>query len=1808
MIAYGRRVIFWGVFAALLIVFVGSAYTADVPSGAVGVFPNKEPTGETDLGSHGHGTVDNNNSNLTMDFGFYLPTPTPTPVAGPKPGPVTDADLDDNRETETDGSRLGLTKSVNRGSVTPGQVVEYTVTVTNSEALPVRNVTLQDRLPDGFSYSPGSASIDGSSVADPSVSGRLLNFSIDMIPARSFVTIRYSAVASSDIAAGSYDNVAFLDNGEEASATVHVEAGRRSGSEHFGKFREGVDIYPPCVIIPAEIEEPWFITDIAMYAASELHETSHPFIQWSEENGLALDQHLFSPTGVREFGVEMLEFSVNNVNTVLTNSGIGLHFKYAPFLVAGAKAKGISPETYLQERLREYARRSNLKVVPQNIYPIFVEYAEGDPRYMQSVNINDWETLLWDRQRFNTHLIPSAYGQALLRQVLLLGDFLASQHDKSGRPHSDGAFLGIDDARGFVGILTAESVVNKLWFMANTLLQSGDDSVIPYFPYQTVVTPNSLEKGHPEPQVVDARTRLFDQLSLLWALSELMLLTGDESPESYRQAFSQELLAPDVNFRTIEQSFPVSVDRLSADSVHALTGKLAEIVFETIVTLHYDDEAEVLVDSVLPGGQRGTHENGEETAQAKVVTTYLGLMITAMEHYYEATSRYPERRRDILDMVRVAADYLLEHLADRKNGGFWSEQVLEPENSDQGEPRKSGKRQKSLSSQMAAIRGLLSAYALTQDARYRSLAYDTYTYLEKTFWKADFGIYKDRATRGLYTYTPMDIGLVTGALRELIYQADDARQILDMTRRMKTFVKQIAKYAGLQLSEVITESTQAFLRPVGEANSIRTAVSLDSPFGLAPVLGSEVTLNHDAILALLAGLPTDACEQTRSSFRSAYYYTDIGMYAASEFGLARSALQGDRTTAISGTPERNRNPELLHLTATERIAQKASDFSDYNLVHIHTKSALGIGLKYGPLVQREAVAKGISPEVHLEEVMQEYATLTGLDRFPSHLLPIFLEFEGGIPEIEYGGESERWLDENMDTSLLPSAFGQSLRRQVLWLKSVLADRHDERNRVAADGAYLGRNAEEGFLGLLVAQEIANKIVFLRETLLTPLDSESVTTPSGLYIPHRIEADFDGDEPIEYVVEDTASSLFDQVSLLWGMSELYALLTAEQDKPYAGIFGTDKLIDLDLAERTKELITIVLENLKALHWNPAYQTFYDWHSFSEVQDEPVQSQRISTHLAAMAMIALESVLQHVSDAPALQHNAQTLLLGQTLFFQKHLFRESDGAVYNGARLGATVEPFGGLKTLLAHASAIRSFLIAYRMTGEPFYLQRARHVFEALDRSFWDSQLNIYKSSYNQYHYTPLSVGMTVGAFREFLALDSTEFLARMNEHFSSFFKQVVERIGLQLSEQQHFMELVGEPETLAPVFAASLMVQPAGSDVAGNIPQPGSTLIYVIKGLASELACATEDAYIEDTLPEGVTFIRSMPAPDSIKHGVLRWNVADLSVDEKGFYTVQLEVQVNPFSSSGFGLSYEDIQIGNRTWSMKNCASLWCGDPEKGQELLETDCVDDKLETPQLGVEKSLLTLGAEPGGDAEFEIVVTNLSEVTAYSVTIEDSNPSGFLYLKDSVRSQGVVKVDLLDTQPLVWGLENLEPGQSFRLTYRVRLDSRLKEGIYQTAVNVHAMDLSGFQFSSNEFTLNVALEKTVALKIAQQVLEPQDAAGIQAGLPFSVEIRLENIGSEDLIDGRIEVVLPDGVDYIVNSGRINDVAIENPQREKQKLLWKVGEIAQGVTKKLHYDLRSGRELSDNLTFTTVVHGISASGTPFTSKERKLTLSFIP
>lgn len=125
---------------------------------------------------------------------------------------------------------LALEKTGSRDNVEVGETLQYTLTLHNETGRIVRDVVIEDRLPIGFTYLPGSARLDKQPLDDPQgLPGSRLVFDIGTIEADAAVTLTYVVRVGTGALKGDGINVAQARSprGESniARFTVEVEPG-----------------------------------------------------------------------------------------------------------------------------------------------------------------------------------------------------------------------------------------------------------------------------------------------------------------------------------------------------------------------------------------------------------------------------------------------------------------------------------------------------------------------------------------------------------------------------------------------------------------------------------------------------------------------------------------------------------------------------------------------------------------------------------------------------------------------------------------------------------------------------------------------------------------------------------------------------------------------------------------------------------------------------------------------------------------------------------------------------------------------------------------------------------------------------------------------------------------------------------------------------------------------------------------------------------------------------------------------------------------------------------------------------------------------------------------------------------------------------------------------------------------------------------------------------------------------------------------------------------------------------------------------
>ena len=109
------------------------------------------------------------------------------------------------------GAAILVQKTTPLINVTRGDLVPYTVVATNTLGGPLTNVALQDQIPPGFRYRPGTATLNGAAL-EPAVNGRNLTWPKLNFAAGEKKTFKLVLIVGAGVGDGQYVNSAFVLN------------------------------------------------------------------------------------------------------------------------------------------------------------------------------------------------------------------------------------------------------------------------------------------------------------------------------------------------------------------------------------------------------------------------------------------------------------------------------------------------------------------------------------------------------------------------------------------------------------------------------------------------------------------------------------------------------------------------------------------------------------------------------------------------------------------------------------------------------------------------------------------------------------------------------------------------------------------------------------------------------------------------------------------------------------------------------------------------------------------------------------------------------------------------------------------------------------------------------------------------------------------------------------------------------------------------------------------------------------------------------------------------------------------------------------------------------------------------------------------------------------------------------------------------------------------------------------------------------------------------------------------------------------
>ena len=555
-------------------------------------------------------------------------------------------------------------------------------------------------------------------------------------------------------------------------------------------------------------------TKSQMLLANEMFKSGEPFAEALGYNLDLLDPMILNQTDSISytFGIENYESSRYLLNTLTGRSGLGLHMMWSPIITmnaamqpssfdgmfTGGTPNGYKEDDMLKMMIGNFGMNAN-QTPPANAFPQFADFAQGSTNLPQTVAADfatDFATTRWDRSLMDKTLNLGAMGQSSWKQYFWAQDMLGAFHDGLDNgidadgtnspdslnspnfdPNND-IFYGGNNLDGYIGQVLTAAYVNKTNFLINNMAYDGTSlgmvnpatydpaNGIQYFPTKIGVTETMVITGLPPKMsaltVVDATSNLFDQASYLLATTSFknMMDPTNTDPDHYA-------------YKEVFDGYPfpsaMGVNGATAPGPYDLMKGTSKVIFLNMMAMHYNSTMGTFVD------ESSLNSSGVAVPGLVVSAENVSYTIQALAQMSAEFSGTP--LQTMADNALIAqVNFILTNMKDA-NGGFYNSFTI-------GTGASSSTQ--TLAANSAIITGLYAAYQSTNDASYLTEANAAYNYMINTFYNASEMVFKTEKGNNTAVYTPWNMALLSGSLREASLVGTQPEAAAIYTRVFKT--------------------------------------------------------------------------------------------------------------------------------------------------------------------------------------------------------------------------------------------------------------------------------------------------------------------------------------------------------------------------------------------------------------------------------------------------------------------------------------------------------------------------------------------------------------------------------------------------------------------------------------------------------------------------------------------------------------------------------------------------------------------------------------------------------------------------------------------------------------------------------------------------------------------------------------------------------------------------------------------------------------------------------------------------------------
>jgi hypothetical protein len=287
---------------------------------------------------------------------------------------------------------------------------------------------------------------------------------------------------------------------------------------------------------------------------------------------------------------------------------------------------------------------------------------------------------------------------------------------------------------------------------------------IKYFPHEIKVTETSVGSMLPPMAnealvVTDANSYLFDQLSFLWGTTGYKNMMDPSINDAQHYAYHSVFDG---------SPFPAPMSQTGMPGPFDLMMGTSKVIFLNTMAMHFNAATGTFVDI-------SEYKNGVVKQGKTISAENAGYILVVLSEFAEEFTGTPLQAM-AQNAINAQAKFLITKLKDQ-SGGFYNSYKI-------GSGAK--KDAKTLAAQAAVIRGLYAAYNYNHNAVYLTEANKAYNFLINNFYVPSAKMFKTEINNNLATYTPFNLALLSGALREAKLTGNQTDAAIIYTRISKS--------------------------------------------------------------------------------------------------------------------------------------------------------------------------------------------------------------------------------------------------------------------------------------------------------------------------------------------------------------------------------------------------------------------------------------------------------------------------------------------------------------------------------------------------------------------------------------------------------------------------------------------------------------------------------------------------------------------------------------------------------------------------------------------------------------------------------------------------------------------------------------------------------------------------------------------------------------------------------------------------------------------------------------------------------------